>query len=170
MAYVAAAVAVIGAVAGAVSGVMGSDANAKGLDAEARSVKAQAEFDERQYRREASLVQGEAIATSAASGVDISSGSPLLHELDRVKQREIAALNIRRGGENQVAALKYQSRMTRRQIPFQIIGGGAQVGSILSSYAGRGGFQSSRSSRGGVNSSSSGYVDRSADYSRRQFY
>lgn len=92
--------------------------------------------DERQQRRLNALYRGAAIAKGAASGVAIASGSPLLHELDRVRQTEIEALNIRLRGQNAAVATRFQSRMTRKQIPWQILGGVTQAGSsILSSYA-----------------------------------
>jgi len=132
---------ILGSIGSTIANVQASDVQAKALDAEARSVKAQTEFEEEQQRRKNRLLLGQANAQAAASGIDISSGSPLLLELDRVKQTEIEALNIRRSGENKVAALNFQRRLVRRQIPFQILGGLAQGGSILSSYVGRGGFQ-----------------------------
>lgn len=127
---------VLGTVGSTIANVQASDVNAKALDAQARSQLQQAEFDETQQRRENKFFLGDAIAKGAASGVAITSGSPLLHELDRVKQTEMQALNIRYRGQNEANASRFQSRMTRRQIPFQIIGGAAQAGSsILSSYA-----------------------------------
>jgi hypothetical protein len=127
---------VLGAVGSTASNVMASDVNAKSLDAKARSIEAQAAFDETQQRRKAGFMLGEANAIGAASGVAITSGSPLLHELDRVKQTEIEAQNIRASGATAAASARFQSKMWRRQIPFDILGGVAGAGkSILSSYA-----------------------------------
>jgi len=126
---------VIGAVGSAAANVRASDVNAKILDARARSIDGQTDFDVMQQRRKASLYMGEATATAAASGVAITSGSPLLHELDRVKQTEIEAQNIRAQGVNAAASTRFGSRIERGQIPFQILGGVAQSGSILSQYA-----------------------------------
>ena len=129
---------ILGTVGSTAGQVMASDVQAKALNAEGRSVAVQAAFDETQQRRKNALMLGEANATGAGAGVDISSGSPLLHELDRIKQSEIEALNIRRSGQNVVASKQFEARMVRRQIPFQIMGGVAQSGSILSTYAGGG--------------------------------
>jgi len=107
----------------------------KMLKSEALSVEQQAAFDETQTRRQNKLFLGEANAVGAASGVDISSGSPLLHELDRIKQTEIEALNIRRAGENRVNAINFQRKLLKRQRVFEGIKGAAGGGSILSSYA-----------------------------------
>jgi len=106
-----------------VSNVSALDVNAKALDAEGRSIAEQAAFDERQQRRTNRLLLGQGIAAGASSGVAITSGSPLLHELDRVRQTEIEALSIRRQGEIGQSVKRFQSRMTRRQIPFEILGG-----------------------------------------------
>jgi hypothetical protein len=140
MAAAAAGLGAFGMIGQTVSGVMASDVQAKALDAEGRSIEEQAKFDERQARRDSALYQGKANATVAASGVSLSSGSPLLMELDRAKQAEIQALSIRRAGQMGVAAKRFESRLTRRQIPWQIFGGIAKTGSILSTYAGQGGF------------------------------
>lgn len=125
-----------GQAGGTASNVIASDVNAKALDAQARAEERQAAFDETQSRRKSRLFLGEENAKVAASGVSLSSGSPLLHELDRVKQTEIEALNIRRRGEGQALQTRFQRRMVRRQIPWQIVGGVAQAGgSLLSGYA-----------------------------------
>ena len=107
----------------------------KMLKSEALSVEQQAAFDETQTRRQNKLFLGEANAVGAASGVDISSGSPLLHELDRIKQTEMEALNIRRAGENRVNSINFQRKLLKRQRVFEGIKGAAGGGSILSSYA-----------------------------------
>jgi hypothetical protein len=127
---------VLGAVGSTAANVQASDVNAKILDTRARSIEAQTDFDVTQQRRKAALYLGESNAAAAASGVAITSGSPLLHELDRVKQTEIEAQNIRAQGQTAAASTRFQSKIMRRQIPFQIMGGVAQAGSsILSSYA-----------------------------------
>ena len=102
---------------------MARDANAKGLAAEAVSAEQNAAYQEGNFRRQATLVQGEANAQAAASGVSLTSGTTLFHELDRAKQAEIEALNIRRTGQVQAQGLRFASKMERRKIPFDIIGG-----------------------------------------------
>lgn len=131
----------IGNIGSTIANVQTADVNAKSLDAQARSEEAQAAFQETQQRRENQFYLGNAVAKTAASGVAITSGSPLLHELDRVKQTEIQALNIRYQGQNAANASRFQSRMVRRQIPWQILTGIAGAGSSLTQYAGNGGFR-----------------------------
>lgn len=127
---------ILGSVGSTIANVQAAYVTAKSLDARARSIEQQAAFDETQQRRTNKLYLGQSNADAAASGVAITSGSPLLHELDRVKQTEIEGQNIRISGQNAEAATRFQLRMVRKQIPFQIIGGAAQAGSILSMYAG----------------------------------
>lgn len=129
---------IVGSLGSAASNTMAADVEAKRFDARARSIEPQAEFDETQQRRKNTLFLGEQNAIVAASGVSLSSGSPLLKELDRVKQTKIEAQKIRISGQNAAASTHFQSRMVRRQIPFDILGGVAGAGkSILSSYAGK---------------------------------
>jgi hypothetical protein len=127
---------VLGAAGSTAANVRADDVNAKSLDAQARSIEGQTAFDVAQQRRKAALYLGEANAIGATSGVAITSGSPLLHELDRVKQTEIEAQNIGIRGQNAAAVTRFKSRITRGQIPFDILGGVAGAGkSILNSYA-----------------------------------
>jgi len=128
---------ILGQAGSTFSNVQATRTNAKGLELEAKSIEMQAAFDERQQRRLNKLEQGKANTIAAASGIDISSGSPLLMELDRVKQGEIEALSIRRAGAMGAASKRFAARMERRSIPWKILGGVTQSGSILSQYAAR---------------------------------
>ncbi len=145
----------IGNIGSTIANVQTSDVNAKMLDAQARSEEANAAFQETQQRRENQFFLGDAIAKGAASGVAITSGSPLLHELDRVKQTEMQALNIRAQGQNQAASTRFQSRMVRRQIPWQILTGITGAGSSLMSGYAAGGFKGSGYGAAGSGESSS---------------
>lgn len=149
----------LGSAVSTASDVMATDLNANAMQAEARSVEAQADFDETQQRRVAKLDQGKANAIVAASGISMSSGSPLLMELDRIKQSEIEALSIRRSGKMQAESLRFGARMQRRSIPWKIVGGVLNQGSILSQYAG-----SSKGASSG--SKSSAYSDAVASQAR----
>lgn len=148
----------LGAMVSVTSDVLATDMNANAMQAEARSVEAQAAFDETQQRRVTSLDQGKANAVSAASGIAMGSGSPLIMELDRIKQGEIEALSIKRKGKMEAESLRFGARLQRRSIPWKIAGGILNQGSILSSYAGSGGLGSKAvsGSPGGSSSSSGG--------------
>lgn len=118
------------------SGIQQANAQAKAANAEARSIADQAAFDEQQYRRKASIAIGKENAMGAASGLDITSGSPLFMELDNIRQAELDALNIRHQGQLGVASKQFQARMAKAQIPGIIMGGMAKSGSTLSSWWG----------------------------------
>lgn len=107
-------------------------AQAKGANAEAKAIQQQSAFEEQQSRRRSRMAIGQQVATSAASGVDITSGSPLFAELDSVRQAELEALNIRQQGKYGVAGKRFEARMATSRIPGIIMGGVAQTGSLLS--------------------------------------
>lgn len=143
MAQVAAAIGGASKVGGlgleTVAEVQAADISAKSQQAEARSIEEQAAFDERQQRRQARLLQGQANAIGAASGIDISSGSSLLMELDRAKQSEIEAQVIRRSGNIAAQGKRYGARLARRSIPFTVAGKAFKAGSMLSGMMAGGG-------------------------------
>lgn len=113
------------------------DTNADILEQEARQTEMNAAYDERQQRRLNKFAAGEANANVAASGLSLSSGSPLLMELDRAKQQEMEALNIRRGGAMEAQSKRFRSDVLQGQKTNAIFTGAAQGGSILSQYVGR---------------------------------
>lgn len=112
---------------------------------EAVSTREAAFFEEQQSRRRSALLLGRQRARTAASGLAVTSGSPLLLELDSIRQAEIEALTIRRSGESvaearflagrvrasqarfQAGMSRLQARAIRRQIPGILIGGGLQA-------------------------------------------
>lgn len=118
-----------GTAGGTIAKVQEADLTAKSLQSEARSIDQRTAFDETQQRRQNRLMLGEANAQAAASGVQITSGSALLLELDRVKQSEIEALSIRQAGKMRADSLRYGARLARRSIPYTILGGMLQGGS-----------------------------------------
>lgn len=123
MAMLAAGLSVVGAIGGMLSSIQQVNAQAKGAKFEAKSIEEQAAFTERQSRRQSALAIGKQVATGAASGVDITSGSPLFMELDSVRQAELEALNIRHQGALGAASKRFEARMAKAQIPGIIIGG-----------------------------------------------
>ena len=120
---------ILGSAASTFGQVQARDVNAKVLSEEAKSTEQAAAYDEGQYRRQAHLALGEANAQGAASGTQAGSGSSMFLELDRVKQAETEALNIRRTGALKAQGLRFASKLERRKIPFDIIGGVAGAGS-----------------------------------------
>lgn len=110
---------------------------------EAESARQTAAFEETQYRRRAALLLGKQHALAAASGTDPTEGSPLLAELDNVRQVEMQALNIRRtgslaaGGKDVEASLaRLRASYAGDQKGYAIAGGALQAGSsILSGWS-----------------------------------
>jgi hypothetical protein len=82
---------------------------------QAQAATEAAQFEENKYRLNAERVLAKSRATVAAGGLDISSGSPLLMELDSTRNAEISALNIRRTGAIQAQGFMFQSGMFKTQ-------------------------------------------------------
>jgi len=110
-------------------------------EAEARSAEQVAAAEEAQDRRRTERIIAKQRAISAASGIDISSGSPLLQELDAAREAEISALTIRQRGAVQAQGLqgeaslgRFRARAGKRALTGIAVGGGAKAGSILTSW------------------------------------
>jgi len=134
MAAAAAGLQLLGTAGSTYAQVKAADTEARVKQAEARAVEGSTQLEEIQQRRRAAIATGQANAIAAASGLDLTSGTPLLMELDRAKQSEIEAQSIRRTGAMQASGLRFQSALAKKSIPWTIIGGAAQGGSILSQY------------------------------------
>jgi len=135
------AIAVIGAGVGTYAAVQSSEQQAamakaiqKQKDLEAQQASETAQFEEVQARRRLRMLAGRLEAEQAASGIDISQGTPLIQELDLAKQSELEALSIRRAGaqaasgsEFESSIARYQGRVARAQIPLEIGSGVLQA-------------------------------------------
>ena len=137
LAAFAAATAIAGTVMQTQAQAQAAKTNAAIMERQATGAEQDAALAETQSRRQSKLLQGEANAIGAASGVSISSGSPLLMELDRVKQGELEALSIRRGGQFQAQGQRFGAQALRSTLPGIYAGGAAQGASILSTYVSR---------------------------------
>jgi hypothetical protein len=118
------------------------EANSKALEQQAKSQEDAAAYEERQFRRKAAFLLGKQQAIYGASGLDPSSGSPLLQELDNVRQSELEAQNIRRGGDVAAASSRFESGLAKYRANYYgssiapaVIGNVAQgTGSVLSQW------------------------------------
>ena len=156
MAEVAAGAALVGIAGQVMAGTKSADQNAAALEQQAKQTELNAAYDEQQQRRVNKLAAGEAQATMAATGFVTDSGSPMLMALDRAKQQEMQALNIRRGGQAQAQSLRYGAGIAKASKWGTIVGGAAQGGSILAQYVGRGNGQAfSAKGFGAANSTNS---------------
>lgn len=134
LAAAALALQAIGTIGQTAAQVQAARGQARAAEAEATSIREAAAFEETQSRRRSAQLMAKGLAIGAASGVDISSGSPLLLELDNARQAELEALNIRRTGEVAARGREFEARLARRAIPGLVFGGLAQSGSVLSSW------------------------------------
>ena len=131
LAAAAAVAAIVGTVATTAVTVQSSLQQASAAKAEAKSREQQAAFQEEQSRRQSQMLIGKQIAMGAASGVDVTSGSPLFMELDSVRQGELEAQNIRHQGALAVSSKKYEASMAMSRIPGTIVGGVASGASTV---------------------------------------
>lgn len=141
LAGIGAGVSLTGSVGHTIANVRAARANARGLEYEARSIEDQTKFDVMQERRRQKILQGQGNAITAASGLDPTSGNPLLLELDRVRQGELEVQSLKRAGDIAITTRRYGAQLTRQKIPYTILGGltgGTPevpgVGSILTRY------------------------------------
>ena len=123
-----------GTVGSTIANIRAANAQAAGLEYEARTLEDNAKFEARQERRRQRILQGQGNAIAAASGLDVTSGSPLLLELDRVRQGEIEVQSIKRAGGIAATTRRYGASLAKGSIPYSILGGAAQGGSILTQY------------------------------------
>lgn len=80
---------------------------------EAKIIADTAAFDERQQRRRIALALGGRRAATAASGVAIDVGTPLIQEIDLVQQGELEALTIQRAGAIAINERGFESGLSR---------------------------------------------------------
>lgn len=113
-------------------------ADQRAASIEAQSRRDAAAYEEQRFRTRAARLIGKQNAIYGASGVDPSVGSPLLMQLDSVRQAELEALNIRRTG--QIGALtadyagsiaNYRGQWSAQQSSAALAGGVLQAGTSL---------------------------------------
>lgn len=117
------------------------------LGQEAASIRDAAAREAEQERRRTARILGKLRATGAAAGIDISTGSALLLELDSAKEAELSRLTILHRGElraigrQQEAIFAARRRDIARRSKFGIglKGGLRAAGSVLTEFAGSGG-------------------------------
>jgi hypothetical protein len=85
---------------------------------EAQSASEAAAFAEAQSRRRSRLLQGKQFAMLAAAGIDPTEGSPLLAEMDTVRQGELEALNIRTQGARAASASTFEAQLAKSRASY----------------------------------------------------
>lgn len=128
---------------------------------ERKTIKAETRFQEQQSRRRTSMAIGKQMAILAASGVDITSGSPLFMELDSVRQAELEALNIRHSGKLKMAAKTLTIRQAKARklgvIISQSLKMGGQGASMMGGGGGGASWGGSGAAAGGMSSGAGTY-------------
>ncbi len=129
-------------------GAAESEAQAAELSAqfseiEAASIEDATRAEEEADRRRTDRILGKLRATGAASGVDITSGSALLLELDSAKEAELSALTVRQRGAVGAVGKRQEAALSRRQAQISRGRKGAAIGkgilrgaSLLTEFAG----------------------------------
>lgn len=110
---------------------------------ESKIVKDNAAYAEQQHRRRIALLAGKQAAVTAAAGVSLTNGSPLVAEIDLAEQGEMEALTLKRGGQIESNARLFEARLAkfrgdtaRGQIPYDIATGALTAASgATSSYS-----------------------------------
>ena len=141
---VGAIIAIVGGVLGAVSSQQKGQASARQSEFEA-SVSEQQATSQRQvaaaeeadFRRSQDRVLGDRRAALGASGIDPSTGSPLLATGDFAAEVELNALRIREGGELRANRLEQEAVLKRQAGKNAQTGGLFGAGSSLLSGFGK---------------------------------
>jgi hypothetical protein len=140
---VGAGVATYGAVESAEQQAQLASETRKQKELEAKQFQEQAAYEEGQFRRRALLMLGKQQAIFGAAGVETSSGTPLLQEIDLTSQLELEALNIRAQGARgasgrlfEAGIAKFRRDVARGGQTLSILGGitGA-AGGVAGSYS-----------------------------------
>lgn len=105
--------------------------NAKVAEASAKAAQDKAAYDEALHRERVRKLLSSQQAAYGASGVQGSSGSPLLTELDTTRQGELDALAIRYGGAIESAQAMNRAAGYRSEGQSALTGGMISAGSSL---------------------------------------
>jgi len=131
-------VAAVGTVVGAIGAISQGQAASAQAKASSRIAKQQAEYsrliaarDEEDYRRRQAALMATRRALMGGSGVDPSSGTPLLVDSDISGEIEYNALKIRSGGEAEAIRYENQARFLKQQAPQSSLAGWGRAGSLL---------------------------------------
>ncbi len=137
-----ATVANVASVAGAAIGAVGTlssgaaarqqgDLQSQILNQQAERERLDAQARERDFRAEQSRLMARRRALLGASGVDSSTGSPLLTTEDMTGEAELQALRIRSGGETVSNRLRQQATLEKAKGRSEQISGFSRAGASL---------------------------------------
>jgi hypothetical protein len=107
------------------------------LAQQAQSEREQAKVSEADFRHRQSRAMASRRAAMGASGVDPSTGSPLLVSEDFANEAELQAMRIRHGGEIRATRAEQEAALRREAGRSELTGSFFRSGSLLLSGAGR---------------------------------
>jgi len=150
LAIVGLGLALTGTAGQVISGLKGAESEAQQAETigefqeiEARSIEEASAAEEAADRRRTARALGKLRAQGAATGVDPSSGSLLLLNLDSAKEAELSALNIRQRGALRAFEKRTGAQLSRQRAAIArgrkggiIAGGIFRGGSLLAGFAG----------------------------------
>ncbi len=125
------ALSVIGQVQQGQAAKQASEGQATVLQQQARHEERQAEIDAGEFRRDQLKVLGSSRAARGASGVQLTTGSPLLTDDEMIAEIAFQTTKIRRGGEISAARKRQQADLERSAGRSAGIGGFLGGGSTL---------------------------------------
>jgi hypothetical protein len=131
LAVAAVAVSAAGAVASGISAKQQADSQSKVLRQQADRERLQSEADEKEFRDQQQRLMAKRRAVLGGSGVDLSSGSPLLASEDFAGETELQALKIRNGGDVRATRLEQSAAITGVKGDAALAGGFFRAGSSL---------------------------------------
>ena len=134
MQYASLGAQLVGTASQTIAGVRASRAEAKSLKNEAQSELLAGEYNASLVRNRAAYQAGRSRSVGAASGVDISSGTPLDVMLESAKQAELDALAERYQANVKAQALKTKGKIAQGQILPQIGTGLVRGSTYLSDW------------------------------------
>lgn len=131
------ALSVVGAIQQGQATQAQADLQGQVLQQQATSQRQQAKADESDFRARQSRLLAQRRAAAGASGVDPSTGSPLLVSEDFASEVELSALRIRGGGEVRATRLEQQASLERFRGRQARSAGFVRGGSLLLTGVGR---------------------------------
>lgn len=130
-AIVAAAASAAASLYGGIQANQQAKAQASIYNQQAERERQQAKADEEEFRNQQQRAMARRRAVMGASGVDLSTGSPLLASEDFASETELQALKIRNGGEVRGTRLQQQAALTAAKGRSDMTSGFIRGGSLL---------------------------------------
>lgn len=132
---IAAAASIASSIASMGTGIASAVQNSRQANAEAKAIGKQTEMDVAAERRQNEELLSKQRALGAASGVDITSGSPLETALKAAYEGEMNAQKIQYQGDLRKQSKKFEARQYQNSIYGTAVGGLLNSASLLGRFA-----------------------------------